>query len=346
MMLEKATAENEAGVRKAKHDALSDAFHRKHVIYFGCVGHIGAKTLVKIGSTNDIKERSREHRKDYGRFDLIKVIESQTNRDFELRLLKHRKFRQWLYREPVKADGSTSIEVILVDADQLKSALHIAECKRKKYPAAVIRDGERRLTELQSDITVIKAQMQEITSFIKREVEAESPGDQEEDIREDDEAADDVESKQKSGKRKFEVSKEELIELVNIQKLPFVDIGRRFSVQASSIRKRCKVLGIEIEKRETQKTEKRKRPREKSSGVCPGCDKAISKRTQFCGDCVVYPRKFDVSKEILHEMVHIEKLSFSEIGRRFGVSDNAIRKRCQALGVETRKRVKRTQDGK
>lgn len=47
---------------------------------------------------------------------------------------------------------------------------------------------------------------------------------------------------------KFEVSKEELQELVKTY--PFTTIGKKFNVSDNSIRKRCKKFGIEIPKRE------------------------------------------------------------------------------------------------
>ena len=45
-------------------------------------------------------------------------------------------------------------------------------------------------------------------------------------------------------KRKFEVSKEELIELIN--QYPMTKIGKMFNVSDNAIRKRCKTLGIDL----------------------------------------------------------------------------------------------------
>jgi hypothetical protein len=46
-------------------------------------------------------------------------------------------------------------------------------------------------------------------------------------------------------------------------------------------------------------------------------------------------KKFEVSKEELQDLVNKE--SFLRIGRKFGVSDNSIRKRCRRLGIEVPK---------
>lgn len=48
-------------------------------------------------------------------------------------------------------------------------------------------------------------------------------------------------------------------------------------------------------------------------------------------------KKFVVSKEELHELVNIQKIPYTAIGAKYGVSDNAIRKRCKTLGVDLRK---------
>ena len=47
-------------------------------------------------------------------------------------------------------------------------------------------------------------------------------------------------------KKKFEVTKKELNDLIWIQKLPYTDIAAKYSVSDNSIRKRCKALGIKV----------------------------------------------------------------------------------------------------
>ncbi len=51
-------------------------------------------------------------------------------------------------------------------------------------------------------------------------------------------------SKNKSNKRKFEITKEELNKLINEDKVPFTRIGKMFNVSDTAIRKRAKKLGI------------------------------------------------------------------------------------------------------
>ena len=79
----------------------------------------------------------------------------------------------------------------------------------------------------------------------------------------------------------------------------------------------------------------------RKSGLCIRCygDKLEAKRLEKRANIDLewrhkdreFARKFHVEKKELEEM--IEKYSFCEIGRRFGVSDNAIRKRAKRLGI-------------
>lgn len=67
--------------------------------------------------------------------------------------------------------------------------------------------------------------------------------------------------------------------------------------------------------------------------LCKNCGKATKGYSNVCIKCSneMKPKKFEVSKEELEKMIN-EK-SFLEIGRIFGVSDNAVRKRCVKLGI-------------
>jgi hypothetical protein len=52
-------------------------------------------------------------------------------------------------------------------------------------------------------------------------------------------------------------------------------------------------------------------------------------------------KKFDPTKEELHQFVCIDNLPFVKIGEYFGVSDNAVRKRCLSYRIcpKTRKEI-------
>ena len=53
----------------------------------------------------------------------------------------------------------------------------------------------------------------------------------------------------------------------------------------------------------------------------------------------VRSKKFEISKVELEDLIFKQKKSFVAIGKIFGVSDNAIRKRAKKLGIDIRKRI-------
>ena len=82
---------------------------------------------------------------------------------------------------------------------------------------------------------------------------------------------------------------------------------------------------------------------------CLDCNIEINSTviTNKCIDCrnkinisnpkAIGKKRFEVSKDELYDLVHNQKIAYTVIGRKFGVSDNAIRKRCKVLGIELRK---------
>lgn len=67
--------------------------------------------------------------------------------------------------------------------------------------------------------------------------------------------------------------------------------------------------------------------------ICIKCGKEISNQSQsgMCQSCVQL--KCDITKDELYENLVQSKGNFALVGRKFGVSDNAIRKRCQKFGL-------------
>lgn len=66
---------------------------------------------------------------------------------------------------------------------------------------------------------------------------------------------------------------------------------------------------------------------------CKICGKEISRSSTKCSDCAMKERRIieRPSREILKNK--IRNVSFSEIGREYGVSDNAIRKWCDSYNL-------------
>ncbi|MHA2279806.1 MAG: HNH endonuclease signature motif containing protein [Promethearchaeota archaeon] len=82
--------------------------------------------------------------------------------------------------------------------------------------------------------------------------------------------------------------------------------------------------------------------RKKEFNECPICGDEKYKRYSFCStECSsLNQRRFTVNKEKLAKLV--ATTPFTKIGKMFGVTDNAIRKRCRKLGVPVPRKKKIT----
>lgn len=72
---------------------------------------------------------------------------------------------------------------------------------------------------------------------------------------------------------------------------------------------------------------------------CPCCGKEITATASYCKDCsnIARQKVERPSREELKEL--IRNLPFVEIGRRYGVSDNAIRHWCKKYDLPSKKTV-------
>lgn len=70
--------------------------------------------------------------------------------------------------------------------------------------------------------------------------------------------------------------------------------------------------------------------------TCPICGQEKSIQAEICLACYKQQtKKVEISREELKELIYT--LPFTQIGKMFGVSDNAIRKRCITLGLPSKK---------
>ena len=69
---------------------------------------------------------------------------------------------------------------------------------------------------------------------------------------------------------------------------------------------------------------------------CIVCGKVISSKSNYCKRCVPHKRKVKrPTKEYLEDLIKTN--SFVSLGKRFGVSDTAIRKWCKSYGIKLEK---------
>ena len=87
--------------------------------------------------------------------------------------------------------------------------------------------------------------------------------------------------------------------------------------------------------------------REKQTVYC-SCGKIKSPKSQKCRECYnaimvegfsrEEKRKFNPTKEQLEKEIWEDRVPFTKLGEKYGVSDNAVRKRAKKLGIKPRKR--------
>ena len=84
-------------------------------------------------------------------------------------------------------------------------------------------------------------------------------------------------------------------------------------------------------------SEIQKRQKQTKINRCPICGKIISNNAKTCRECYNKEKqKMIITRQELKNL--IRHTSFVEIGRRFNVSDNAIKKRCIAYGLPSKKK--------
>lgn len=72
------------------------------------------------------------------------------------------------------------------------------------------------------------------------------------------------------------------------------------------------------------------------SRICPICGGEKSPNAEKCEKCAkTHEPRFEVTREQLKELIYTTP--FTRIGEQFGVTDNAIRKRCIAYGLPSKK---------
>lgn len=72
----------------------------------------------------------------------------------------------------------------------------------------------------------------------------------------------------------------------------------------------------------------------KKQHICKKCNNQFSGYGKICKECYrqSHSKKFYITKEELERLIG-DKIPFTKIGKMFGVSDNAIRKRCRKLNI-------------
>ena len=140
------------------HKNLIKAYDQKNVIYLCRLKYLDEKKIVKIGSTQNIKERMSHMNGQFENIEivLIDIIEINNYRKFEKYLHNNDYIKNYSY-PLTKRDGTLSKETYLVNEEELKEFTKIINENKKMYQDINIKDIEElKLQQLEKDIEKIK----------------------------------------------------------------------------------------------------------------------------------------------------------------------------------------------
>ncbi len=128
--------EVECRIRMAQYEAknedmLIDALKRHHCVYLSKIGMKGDKTIIKIGSTNDIKKRAPQLKLDFGTSTILNVYPCVQNTQFESFLHKHTDIAPHRYHEPI--NQKISREMFLLDNETYEKLISIIRSNIHRY---------------------------------------------------------------------------------------------------------------------------------------------------------------------------------------------------------------------
>jgi prophage antirepressor-like protein len=151
------------------------AFHNKNVIYICKFKNIDEKFIIKIGSTQNIKERIYNLNNQFENIEpnILDIIEVNNYRKYEKYLHNHPYIKQFYY-EFTKKDGTISNETYLTTEEQCNYIINILNEDKKKFDIDTIELENLRLKieEKKSENNLIELKINEY-KLKQKELEAE-----------------------------------------------------------------------------------------------------------------------------------------------------------------------------
>ena len=151
------------------------AFHNKNIIYICKFKNIDEKFIIKIGSTQNIKERIYNLNNQFENIEpnILDIIEVNNYRKYEKYLHNHPYIKQFYY-EFIKKDGAISNETYLTTEEQCNYIINILNEDKKKFDIDAIELENLRLKieEKKSENNLIELKINEY-KLKQTEIEAE-----------------------------------------------------------------------------------------------------------------------------------------------------------------------------
>ena len=150
------------------------AFHNKNIIYICKFKNIDEKFIIKIGSTQNIKERIYNLNNQFENIEpnILDIIEVNNYRKYEKYLHNHPYIKQFYY-EFIKKDGTISNETYLTTEEQCNYIINILNEDKKKFDIDAIELENLRLKieEKKSENNLIELKINEY-KLKQKEIEA------------------------------------------------------------------------------------------------------------------------------------------------------------------------------
>ena len=93
--------------------ALIEAYDGMPIIYLGDVGTYDCTALLKFGWSDNIRERVKEHKKDFEEFTLQRVFPTSNNRQVEKLLKKHPEVQPYRLTKEIKGKNQTELLAVI-----------------------------------------------------------------------------------------------------------------------------------------------------------------------------------------------------------------------------------------
>lgn len=155
------------------HKNLIKAFDQRNIIYLCRLKYLDDKKIVKIGSSQNIKERISSMNSQFDNIEIIllDIIEVNNYRKFEKYLHNNNFIKSYSY-PLLKRDSSESKETYLVSDDELKEFIKIINEDKKKYQDIDSKEIEE-LKLKQNEIELEKIKIKEASELEKIKLKAE-----------------------------------------------------------------------------------------------------------------------------------------------------------------------------
>jgi prophage antirepressor-like protein len=119
----------------ARHTALINAFKKGDcLVYFGKIrGEADGRSLIKIGSSKDLKDRTAGLVREFGSMQIFEVFQVTLYRQFEEFLQEHPKIAEHVFKDSIHNGHYSNREVFKMTPEQVELAVRIAKQHQVAY---------------------------------------------------------------------------------------------------------------------------------------------------------------------------------------------------------------------